>query len=50
MNLLEAKAFLAKLQVLLKLQEEANNSKNLDVINFVTKFVKENNHADTVNK
>lgn len=42
MNLEQAKELLAKLQILLKLQNVANETKNIDVINFVTKFVEEN--------
>lgn len=43
MTLEEAKILLAKLELLNKLQNEANNSKNIAVIKFVTKFTQENN-------
>ena len=33
---------LAKISILLKLQESANNSKNKDILAFVSKFVEDN--------
>ena len=42
MNLQEAQELMVKLELLLKLQNLANESSSLDVKAFVTKFVEEN--------
>jgi hypothetical protein len=42
MTLEESKQLLAKLELLLKLQNEANASGQPKIIEFVTKFVEEN--------
>ena len=42
MNLEEAKQMIAKLEILLKLQNAANEQSNLDVKLFINKFVEEN--------
>lgn len=42
MTLEESKLLLAKLELLLKLQQAANDTKNPSIIAFVTRFTKEN--------